>query len=143
LRAGGGAPPPPLLPPPPPPPRPYWVDVSLVYGKVCIHSVGTFRGTSSKTRFVEHSAWSLFVNVFAIRCVPRTGFLRTFHETSLHCGCYPIRTASIHSPYMGGCYPIRTASIHSPYMGGCYPIRAASIHSPYTGGCLSRVWKRL
>jgi hypothetical protein len=52
-----------------------------------IHSVGTFRGTSSKPRFVEHSAWLLFVDVFAIRNVPRTGFLRTFHETSLLGGC--------------------------------------------------------
>jgi hypothetical protein len=32
---------------------------------------------------------------FAMRSVPRTGFLRTFHETSLHCGCLPIRMANI------------------------------------------------
>jgi hypothetical protein len=32
------------------------------YPRTGIHSVGTFRGTSSKTRFVEHSAWRIQKN---------------------------------------------------------------------------------
>jgi hypothetical protein len=51
------------------------------------HSVGTFRGTSSKKPVRGTCRMVLrFVDGFAMRHVPRTGFLRTFHETSLHCG---------------------------------------------------------
>jgi hypothetical protein len=36
---------------------PRTVDVYRFHPRASIHSVGTFRGTSSKTRLVEHSAW--------------------------------------------------------------------------------------
>jgi hypothetical protein len=50
---------------------------------VIIHSVGTFRGTSSKTRHVEHPAWmnvSWMETPFGAYHEPV--FLRTFHEES-------------------------------------------------------------
>jgi hypothetical protein len=58
-----------------------------------------------------------------IRHVPRTGFLRTFHETSLHCGCLPFPSTSEYSQ----CFHPR-ASIHSPY--------TVDVHLPFGKGAL-------
>jgi hypothetical protein len=65
-----------------------WVNENWLMKCVFIHSVGTFRGTSSKTRHVGHAAWvyvQWMYSPFGMYHEPV--FLRTFHETSLHCGC--------------------------------------------------------
>jgi hypothetical protein len=58
--------------------------VYLPSGRVNIHSVGTFRGTSSKIRFVEHVEWRKHSrSINHARCIKRRIFEFPRNETAI------------------------------------------------------------